>query len=152
MKTTLLRLSMLTVLLVLAGSAAASPLRVRTAGTKSQLVVMCPDCSQMITCAQMGDYLVGLSADLENPKFGLARFNLRVTDKDGAPVSNAKVALVLSMPEHGHASKPFTAKRAGKGKYVASTNALVMQGAWRAEVALTTLKGDTVKQVFTFTR
>ena len=155
MKTILLRLSMLSMLamaLVLAGSAAASPLRVRTAGTASQMVVMCPDCSQMITCAQMGDYLLGLSADLENPKFGQARFRIRVSDQNGAPVNNAKVTLVLSMPQHGHRSKPLAARSEGKGRYVAATNALVMQGAWRAEVALTTPKGDTVKQVFTFAR
>jgi YtkA-like len=131
--------------------AKANPLKVGTAGGDSQIVIMCPDCGAPIACAKVGDYALVFSADLEDPKLGLARLTIRVTDKSGAPVNGLKVVVTLSMREHKHALRPMAATSLfGKGEYWVSTGQLQMDGVWNAEVAVTTPKGDTVKQVFTF--
>jgi hypothetical protein len=131
--------------------AKADPLKVGTGGGDSQIVIMCPDCKAQIVCAKAGDYNLAFSADVENPKLGTARLTIRVTDKAGAPVTGLKVVAALSMPEHQHALQPMTATSPfGKGEYWISTGQLRMDGVWNAQVAITTPKGDTVKQAFTF--
>lgn len=140
--------------LVLAAStvAIAGPLKVRSVGTDSQIITMCPECNAPLACAQVGDYTVGFSADLVNPKFGIATLGVRLTDKNGAPVTNAKVSATLSMPKHGHTTDPITFRHRGKGKYTGSTPRLRMEGVWEAEVSVKTAKGDTVSQKFSFVR
>ena len=136
---------------LLAGSLAASPLKVKTLGARSQTVVMCPNCKEKITCAKAGDYTIGFDADLDNPKLGSGRIAVHVKDAAGKPVSNAKVAVKLSMPGHGHEPRTVALKSAGHGRYAANTR-LVMPGGWNAEVQVTPASGDTVKQSFAFSK
>jgi hypothetical protein len=138
--------------LALAGAALASPMKVRTEGTKSQSVLMCKDCSAKAACAKAGDYVVGLTVDLENPKVGSGRIIAHVQNQEKQPVTNAKVTVALSMPDHKHGGKPIALKHDGHGKYVAATQHLGMAGRYHAEVAVTTAGGDTVKQTFSFTK
>ncbi len=139
-------------LLATAVAANAAPLRVRTIGTDSQIITMCPECNAPLACAQVGDYTVGFSADLMSPKFGIATLGVRLTDRNGVPVTNARVTATLTMPKHGHSTKPITFKHAGRGKYTASTPRLRMEGTWEAEVSVKNPKGDTVSQKFSFVR
>lgn len=135
-----------------AGAALAGPLKVRPLGGDSQIVLMCPDCSQPIACARAGDYTIGFSAETISPKSGIARLIVRLNDAAGKAVNNAKVAVHLTMPEHNHrVKKPIQLKRERNGKYTGITSRLLMTGAWEAEVAVTTPKGDVVKQKFGFT-
>lgn len=138
--------------LLVAGAALAAPMKVRTEGTKSQAVIMCKDCSAKAACAKAGDYLVGLTVDLQSPKHGTGRIVAHVQDKGKQPVTDAKVTVALSMPDHKHGGKPIVLKHEGHGKYAIGTNRLEMGGRYRAEVAVTTAGGDTVKQVFSFTK
>ncbi|MFN3653366.1 MAG: FixH family protein [Armatimonadota bacterium] len=137
---------------ILAGAAFAAPMKVRTAGTKSQSILMCEECQAKMSCAQVGDYLIGLNVDLENPKLGAGKIVAHVQDKQKQPVTNAKVTVALSMPDHKHGGKPITLKHESHGKYVAKSNRLGMSGNYRAEVAVKTSGGETVKQVFSFTK
>lgn len=140
------------VMSLLATVAWSSPLQVKTLGTKSQVITMCPDCKEKITCATVGDYTIGFDADLENSKLGTATVAVHLLDKAKKPVKDAAVFVTLTMPNHKYqTSKPITLKHAGHGRYVASTH-LTMTGSWRAAVEVTPASGDSVKQVFVFTR
>jgi hypothetical protein len=149
MKRTMVLAASAAVLLVAVGIA--SPLKVRTLGSKSQQVVMCPDCNEKITCARVGDYTVGFDADLDSPKSGAATVAVHLKDKTGKPVNDAGVVATLTMPKHEHGKKPLTLKNTGHGRYEATTQ-LVMSGGWRADVEVTPAGGDTVKQSFSFSR
>jgi len=138
--------------LTVTGAAFALPLKVRTAGTKAQHVIMCPDCKSKVACATAGDYTIGLSVDLEGPKVGTGRLVVHVQDKTKAPVTGAAVVATVSMPEHKSAGKRITLKHDRHGRYLGSTNAMGHTGAYRLEVAVTPAGGDTVNQVFTFRR
>jgi len=137
---------------LLATAAFAGPVKVVTKGTKSQNVFMCPDCKTNVSCARVGDYIIGLAVNIENPKLGTGKLVAHVQDAHKQAVNDAKVAVTLSMPEHKHGGKPIALKSRGHGEYAATTNALGMSGAWRAEVAVTPKSGDTVKQVFAFSK
>lgn len=137
---------------MLAGAALAAPVNVRTEGTKAQTVIMCPDCRSKIACAGVGDYVIGLSVDLENAKLGSGTLTAHVQDKSKHPVTDAKVSVALSMPDHKHGGKPIAMKHAGHGKYSAAAQHLGMTGRYRAEVSVKTAGDDTVKQVFSFSR
>jgi hypothetical protein len=137
--------------LYVASVVVASPLKVRTLGTKAQTVEMCPDCKSKLSCAQVGDYTLGFKADLESPKSGITTLDVHVQDAAGNPVETAKVVVTATMPGHGHGQKPLTLKGAGHGRYTAKT-IFVMPGAWRAAVAVTPVTGDTVRQSFSFSR
>lgn len=137
--------------LTLAAAAYAGPLKVRTNGTKSQSVTMCPDCKEKISCAKVGDYTIGFSADLDNVKTGAAKVAVHVRDKADKPVDDAKVVAVVNMPKHGHQPKTLTLKNAGHGMY-STTAQLQMPGAWQADVEVTPASGDTVKQSFSFSK
>jgi hypothetical protein len=135
--------------------ALAYPVKVKTAGGESQTVIMCPDCSQPIACAKAGDHTVAFAADIDTPKGGgNVRFNVRLTDRAGAPVTNAKVAVVLSMTGHEHKPRTVPMRGGAGGRYSASTSfrAVDMAGPWNADVRITTAKGDVVTQRFTFNR
>lgn len=150
MKTRTLLLTAVTLGALTVGIAGASPLKLKTEGTKSQTVTMCADCKAKVTCAQVGDYIVGLVVDQENPKLGTGNLVVHVKNAAKEPVKDAKVVVNLTMPEHKHALKPFTLKHDAHGKYFTTIKDLKMPGAWKAEVAVTPANGDTVKQVFTF--
>lgn len=154
MKTTLARWMLPALLLATAPVLAASrPLKVSAVGDGSAFVFMCPKCDAPIACAKVGDYTLAFSAGLRDPKLGVANLTVRVTDKSGAPVNGLKVVTTLSMRGHEHVLLPMTATSFfGKGEYWATTGQLQMDGVWNAEVAVTTPKGDTVKQVFTFSK
>jgi hypothetical protein len=140
------------VALLLTSAVLAGPLKVKTQGTKSQAVTMCAECKGNVSCAKAGDYTIGLNANLENDKLNSTSLSVHVLDTAKNPVTDAKVAATLSMPNHKHGgNKPLTLKHTGHGRYVANTK-LVMTGAWRAEVAVTPASGDTVKQTFVITR
>lgn len=133
----------------------ALPVKVRTAGGESQMVTMCPDCNQPIACARAGDYTVAFAADVLPPKYGSGmRFQVRLTDRQGLPVTKARVALVLSMPGHEHQPKTVPLKLERDGRYRGETTyrAAGMEGVWKADVKITTPKGDVVTQAFTFSR
>lgn len=131
--------------------ALAVPVMVGTASGGPQSVIMCPNCGQPIACAQVGDYGINFAVDSLNAKTGATRLNISLVDRTGRPVTGAKVALVLDMPAHHHG--PITVPVSGgrKGVYTAATNLSPhMRGQWTAEVRITTPKGDTVSQAFTF--
>jgi hypothetical protein len=132
-------------------AALAAPLKTRTLGTKSQQVVMCPDCSEKIACAKAGDYTIGFDADLDSPKTGAAKVAVHVKDAAGNPVENAVVTVNLAMPDHQHGKAPLKLKSVGHGRYQAATQ-LVMPGGWKATVEVKPATGDTVKQTFSFIR
>jgi anti-sigma factor ChrR (cupin superfamily) len=133
-------------------AAASGPLKVRTRGTASQQIVMCPDCREEIACATVGDFILGLAVDLQNSKTGLTRLTVHVRDEKSTPVTDATVAITLSMPRHRHRSRVLTARHQGHGRYVINNASVRMTGDWQAEVAATTAQGDTVKQEFAFKR
>jgi hypothetical protein len=132
-------------------SAVAVPMNVKTKGTKAQTVAMCPDCKTKISCAKVGDYTIGLAVDQEYPKLGKGKVFVHVKKGD-EPVTDAKVELALSMPNHHHADKPLTLKHEAHGRYVGSTAGLNMTGAYAADVTVTPAGGDAVKQSFTFAK
>jgi nitrogen fixation protein FixH len=134
-----------------AAAASAGPLKVRTLGTKSQQVVMCPDCNEKISCAKAGDYTIGFDADLDSPKTGAPKVAVHVKDQAGKPVEDAKAVATLTMPRHEHGKKPITLKNTGHGRYEAPTQ-LVMPGTWQTDVEVTPAGGDTVKQSFSFSK
>jgi hypothetical protein len=138
--------------MVAAGAVVAGPLKVTTPGAKSQSVLMCEDCKSKITCAKAGDYIVGLTVDQDSPKLGNGRVTVHVRDTAKNPVADAKVTVALSMPKHEHGGKPVALKHQGHGKYVATVNNVGMSGAYKADVAVTTSGGDTVKQSFSFAK
>jgi hypothetical protein len=140
------------VLAVLAvGSVFAGPLKVRTLGTKSQETIMCPDCKSKVSCAQVGDYTIGLVVDQDNAKLGTGKLIVHVQDKTKKPVEGAKVSVALSMPKHEHAAKPVDLKGGKHGEYSTGIQHLGMPGDYRADVAVV-VNGDTVKQAFSFTK
>jgi len=132
-------------------AAIAGPMNVKTKGTKSQTVAMCPDCKSKITCAKVGDYTIGLAVDQEYPKLGKGKVYVHVKSGD-QPVTDAMVEVALSMPNHHHASKPLALKHETHGRYVGATTGLNMTGAYAAEVKVTPAGGDVVKQSFTFAK
>ncbi len=140
-----------TVSLVALNVSSSSPLKTRTLGTKSQEVVMCPDCREKIACAKAGDYTIGFDADLDSPKTGSGKVAVHVKDAAGNPVENAAVTVTLTMPDHKHGKAPLKLKSVGHGRYQTATQ-LVMPGAWKATVEVRPAGGDTIKQVFTFAR
>jgi hypothetical protein len=131
--------------------ALAVPIAVGTSGgTGPQSVIMCPHCGGPIACAQAGDYNISFSADSIHPKTGTARFSIGVTDRTGKPVTDAKVALVLTMPAHHHGSVTVPVSGGKKGEYSAVTTLSPhMRGQWVADVQITTPRGDKVTQAFT---
>lgn len=137
--------------LVAAGSVFASPLKVRTLGTKGQETFMCADCKTKVSCAQVGDYTIGLVVDQDNPKLGTGKLIVHVQDKAKKPVDGAKVTVALSMPKHEHGGKPIALKGGKDGEYTSGIQHLGMPGDYRADVAVV-VKGDTVKQAFSFTK
>ena len=139
-----------TLLLVTAG--AASPLRVRTRGARSQQVIMCPDCKERVTCVTAGDYQVGLDVNLDNPKTGAAVFAVHVRDAARNPVPNARVRVALTMPQHRHPGREaLSLRHTGHGRYEVATT-VVMPGAYRADVTVGLPGGDAVRQSFSFSR
>lgn len=131
--------------------ALAVPVMVGTAGGGPQSVIMCPHCGQPIACAQAGDYSISFSANSINSKTGATRFNIGLADRAGHPVPGVKVALVLTMAAHHHGPVTVPVSAGRKGEYAAMTNLSPhMRGQWTANVRVTTPKGDTVTQAFTF--
>lgn len=151
MKSTFSRLALCVLLGTMPALALAVPLVVGTTGGGPQTVVMCPHCGGPVACAQAGDFNINFSADSVHPKTGAARFYVGLTDRTGKPVTDAKIALILSMPAHHHAAITVPATGGKKGEYVATTNlGAHMRGQWTANVQITTPKGDKVTQEFTF--
>lgn len=60
---------------------------------------------------------------------------LRVRDKDGNPVENAKVLVGGGMPQHGHGlpTKPRVTKNLGDGKYLVEGVRFSMNGWWEVK-------------------
>jgi nitrogen fixation protein FixH len=94
---------------------------------------------------------IGFTANVENPKSGNGKVAVNVKDKAGKPVDDATVVVKLSMPKHGHDIEPLALKHSSAGWYEAP-RALVMPGAWQADVTVTTKGGDKVDQTSSFTR
>jgi hypothetical protein len=133
----------------------ASSLGVHAAGSASQTVFMCPDCNQPIACAKAGDYTLAFAADIDHPKNGgTVRFHVRVTERNGAPVTNARPSVTLSMEGHAHQPRalPFRGGRAGHYTAVTTFRPIDIQGPWKADVQIKSAKGDRVSQSFTFNR
>jgi hypothetical protein len=155
MKSVLSRMTLLALLATTPVFAMAFPVKVHPAGGEGQTVVMCPDCNQPIACAKAGDYNIAFSADIDHPKNGgVVRFHVRLTDLQGLPVTNTRVALVLSMVGHEHQPRTLQLKGGRNGLYTATTSfrSIDMQGPWKADVQLKTPKGDVVTEAFTFNR
>jgi hypothetical protein len=131
--------------------AVASPLKVKTEGTKGQNVVMCPDCKEKLACAKAGDYTIGFAAEVDNPKLGNGKIIVHVKDKGGKPVTDAEVVVKLTMPEHKHGKEPLVLKSAGHGAYAAATQ-LGMGGTYHALVQVAPKGGDAVQQTFSFAK
>lgn len=152
MRHTLCSSMLLALLWVVPARALASPLEVRTAGSASQTITMCPSCGTSGVCARPGDFELRLTVDLRQPYMGNARLAVRVTTRSGVPVDDAGVLITLTTPEQGRLLLPLTAKRQAAGEYAVLTDRLNASGLWTADVAVTTAKGDTVHQQFTFKR
>lgn len=140
--------TLLALLLVLPAITQARPLPVKLDGP--QTVVMRPNCESSEACAQVGDYVLTLVVDLAQPALGVANLTVGVTKASGAAVDDCAVLVRLTMPEHRDALPPLTTRHLGNGKYAATARGVKVRGTWHAEVAMTTLKGDTIKQRYTF--
>jgi hypothetical protein len=116
---------------------------------------MCPDCSQPLTCAKVGDYTISLATDIAHPKTGgSVSFRVGLTGPQGHPVTNARVSLVLSMPGHEHPPVTVSLRGGPRGRYAGTApfRATRMEGPWKVDVQVRTPKGDVVTQTFTFNR
>jgi hypothetical protein len=130
----------------------AHPMRVRTAGSESQTVTMCPNCEQPLDCARAGDYRIDLAVDVQHrTNGGRARFEVSLNDRAGLPVSSSQVMLVLTMIGGEQPPRYLRMKAARSGRYTAETTfrPIDMQNLWRAEIKITAPKGDIVSQKFT---
>jgi hypothetical protein len=153
MKTVLYRLALPALLLATTPVIAlASPLKVSPVGGDSHMMIMCPHCHQPIAGAKAGDYTIAFSADVRQIKTGSLQFYIDVTDQTGKPVTDAKVAIVLSMPAHEHARTVQTSGGRGGRYTVVTTVGTAMSGQWKADVKVTPANGETVSQAFTFSR
>jgi hypothetical protein len=142
MKRTLISASA-AILLMTASSA--SPLKVRTLGSKAQQVVICPECSEKLSCAKVGDYLIGLDVNLDSPKTGAATVSVHLMDQNKKPVTDAKATLALSMPSHGHKRELLHLRNSGHGRFEAAT-VIVMPGAYQADVEVSPAGGDRIRR------
>jgi hypothetical protein len=153
MKATVSRLTLLVLALgIISGPALSELLRVGTAGSGAEMVTRCPHCGIPIATAAVGDYQLGFSTVADESKRDEVSLKISVADHSGAPVNDAAVVVRLSMPGHRHQLKPKTAISAGSGRYVVRTGLAQMNGRWQADVSVTTSKGGTRSQVFTFYR
>jgi hypothetical protein len=139
-------------LLVLPVLALARPTQVQSDDEQGPGGFHCPHCGAPIAVTAVGDYALAFSADLDTPQMGLTQLSVGVTDRSGEPVNGGKVIVTLSMPGHSHRLKPMTLLGHGGGRYYRNIFQVRMPGLWKAEVAVTTARGETVKQAFTFRR
>src|SRR6266540_3293784 len=94
MKSDRFPLTLLAVLLITASSAPvlAMPLGVKPVNGASQQVIMCPKCGMPIACVTAGNYTLAFTAELLDPiSLRRVRLTVRVADKAGAPVNDARV-------------------------------------------------------------
>ena len=114
---------------------------------------MCANCSGAAPCAQVNDYRITLSADVDRPASSRsARFTVRLTDRLGQPVSDAIITLVL--PSADRSAPPQVARLAGGQNGLYSATVTLKSDPLRdpilASVSVTTAKGDRVRQRFIF--
>lgn len=83
------------------------------------------------------------------PQPGTNRFEVRLKDARGEPVTDAKVNLALSMPSMNMGGPTVAAKHHGSGVYSTSAN-LSMAGPWQAKVSLARPGQRTLSPAFTF--
>lgn len=76
------------------------------------------------------------------------QWSLHVTDPDGAPVTDAKIAVDGGMPEHGHGlpTAPKVASIDGPGNYVINGVKFSMTGWWVLKLEVNAIDGraDTI--------
>jgi nitrogen fixation protein FixH len=121
---------------------------VRPVGGERQCTVTCPHCGAPIGGATARDTTIAFSADVLQIKTGVIQFYVDVTDPTGKPLTNAKVAITLSMPGHEHVRTVQV--NGGKGGHYSAVTFLNMVGQWMADVKATSPNGETVSQAFTF--
>jgi hypothetical protein len=118
-----------------------------------QSVTMCANCSGSAPCAQVNDYRITLSADMDRPASRRsARFTVRLADRLGQPVTDALVTLVL--PSADRSAPRQVARLTGGHNGLYSAAVMLKSDPLRdpmvAIVSVTTAKGDRVKQRFIF--
>lgn len=80
---------------------------------------------------------------------GPNRFEIRLTDRRGAPVADAeKIALRFTMPAMEMGETELIALPRGDGQYIAQGGTLVMDGAWRIEALVRRAGQDDVRAGF----
>lgn len=95
------------------------------------------------TLSKSGDGYAGKAGNLNvtvtmNPApaaFSTTTFNITITDEKGAPVSDAKVSLDLTMPSMWMPANKPQAQSLGDGKYQAAGR-FTMRGGWRIDVII----------------
>jgi hypothetical protein len=93
------------------------------------------------TAAPAGTIDVALSSVPDPPRAGMTQFAARVTDREGKPVGDAGVTLVLYMPPMPSMNMPAMRSEAalghaGDGVYRGSVD-VMMNGRWEATVTVT---------------
>jgi hypothetical protein len=95
------------------------------------------------------DQGIKLSAKLQgNPQVGENAFELTVLDKNGTPVTGAKIMLSVAMTSMDMGTSHPSVKEIGGGKYTAIVN-FAMAGPWRVTAMITT-SGQTASKEFDF--
>jgi hypothetical protein len=117
----------------------------------TQSVTMCSNCSGTAPCAQVNDYRITLSADLDRPTSSRsARFTVRLTDRLAVPVTDAAVTLVIPATDRAAPRQVVTMTGGHDGLYRANVTLRSdpLRDSLKATVFVTTPKGDRVKQRF----
>ncbi|MBI3911029.1 MAG: FixH family protein [Armatimonadetes bacterium] len=84
---------------------------------------------------KVGTFTIILDSTPPLPKMGENRFRIRVQDRRGQSVTDARVRVTLSMPSMKMEESKVAARHAGAGVYSATVN-LSMAGEWRAKVSV----------------
>ncbi|MBI2359369.1 MAG: efflux RND transporter periplasmic adaptor subunit [Deltaproteobacteria bacterium] len=93
------------------------------------------------------DLTLTLSTQPQKPKAGENIVRLKITDKAGKPVKDAKVAFVFQMTMPGMAPSKTDGKSSGDGFYEAKAN-LAMAGEWDATVTIRRLGQKEIQEKF----
>ena len=106
------------------------------------------DASQTFGPQTAGGFTVALRASTYPPEpRGQARFVITITDKEGEPVTGARVVLDMTMPAMPMPPNRPEAIEQAPGQYT-TTVVFTMAGEWDALIAVTTAQGEKISVTF----
>lgn len=139
MRTHLLNLLPLCLMLAACGGSKTSSSTAQTGAAATAGTVTCstdsrvtPYTAGMTMAGTSGNYTFAITAmQPAPPATGTGTMSLKITDKSGAPVTDATVSLALFMPDHGHGSSITPQVAVADGGYNITNVYLFMPGVWR---------------------